>query len=80
VLFRSLGRQHLTSFIVFVIALGLTNGALVVVHGLDPHPPRLIEAAAVVLASLAATVTRYVALSTWVFRARTAPAPAALSQ
>jgi putative flippase GtrA len=74
-----LGRQHLAAFIVFVIALGLTNVALAVVHGLDPHPARLIEAAALVLANLAATVTRYVALSTWVFRAppshRPQPAP-----
>jgi putative flippase GtrA len=71
-----LGRQHLASFLVFVIALGLTNGALAVLHGLDPHPARLIEMAALVLANLAATVTRYVALATWVFRARAAPVPA----
>jgi putative flippase GtrA len=71
-----LGRQHLAGFLVFVIALGLTTGALAVLHGLDPHPARLIEVAALVLANLAATVTRYVALTTWVFRARTAPVPA----
>jgi putative flippase GtrA len=71
---RHLGRQHVAAFLVFVIALGLTNAALAVVHGLDPHPARLVEAASLVLANLAATVTRYVALSTWVFRARTAPA------
>ena len=63
----------------FVIALELTNGALAVLHGLDPHPPRLIEAAALVLANLAATFTRYVALATWVFRTRPAPAPASVS-
>jgi putative flippase GtrA len=73
---RHLGRQHLAAFLVFVIALGLTNGALAVVHGLDPHPARLVETAALVVANLGATVTRYVALSTWVFRARTAPVPA----
>jgi putative flippase GtrA len=76
---RHLGRQHLAAFLVFVIALGLTNGALAVVHGLDPHPARLVEAAALVLANLAATVTRYVALTTWVFRARRAPAPVSVS-
>jgi putative flippase GtrA len=70
---RHLARQHLAAFLVFVIALGLTNGALAVVHGLDPHPARLIEAAALVVANLAATVTRYVALATWVFRARSEP-------
>ena len=70
---RHLGRQHLAAFLVFVIALGLTNGALAVVHGLDPHPARLIEAAALVMANLAATVTRYTALATWVFRPRSGP-------
>ena len=63
-----LARQHLAGFLVFLIALGLTNGALGVLHGLDPHPARLLEAAALVVASLAATVTRYFALATWVFR------------
>ena len=73
-----LGRQHLAGFIVFVIALGLTTGALAVVHGLDRRPGRLVEVAALVLANLAATVTRYFALSTWVFRApaSTHPQPA----
>jgi putative flippase GtrA len=66
---RHLGRQHLASLMVFVIALGLTNGALAVLHGLDPRPGHVIEAAALVLANLAATMTRYVALSSWVFRA-----------
>jgi putative flippase GtrA len=73
---RHLGRQHLAAFLVFLIALGLTDGALAVMHGLDPQPARLIEAAALVLANLGATVTRYVALSTWVFRAQGAPVPA----
>ncbi len=71
-----LGRHHLAGLIVFVIALGLTSGALAVLHGLDPHPARLIEVAALVLANLTATVTRYVALATWVFRARSAPVAA----
>jgi putative flippase GtrA len=70
-----LARQHLAGFIVFLIALGLTNGALGVLHGLDPHPARLLEAAALVLANLSATVTRYVALATWVFRSAPPPQP-----
>ena len=68
---RHLGRQHLAGFIVFLIAVGLTSGALRVLHGLDPRPPRLVEAAVLVVASLAASVTRYVALASWVFRTRT---------
>ena len=65
-----LARQQAAGFLVFVLALGLTNGALSVLHDLDAHPPRLLEAAVLVLATLAATVTRYVALSSWVFRRR----------
>lgn len=66
-------RQHLAGFAVFLIALALTSGALGVLHGLDSRAPRLLEAAALVLATFAATVTRYVALASWVFRARLAP-------
>jgi len=65
-----LARQHVAGFLVFVLALALTNGALAVLHDLDARAPRLLEAAVLVLATLAATVTRYVALSTWVFRGR----------
>ncbi len=63
-----LARQHLAGFIVFLIALALTNGALDVIHRLDAHAPRLLEATVLVVATLAATVTRYFALATWVFR------------
>ena len=65
-----LARQQAAGFLVFVLALGLTNGALSVLHDLDAHAPRLLEAAVLVLATLASTVTRYVALSSWVFRRR----------
>jgi putative flippase GtrA len=65
-----LARHQIAGFIVFVLALGLTNGALTVLHDVDRHAPRLLEAAVLVAATLAATVTRYVALSSWVFRRR----------
>ena len=67
---HGLVRQLAAGFVVFVLALGLTNGALSVLHDLNRHAPRLLEAAVLVLATLAATVTRYVALSSWVFRRR----------
>jgi putative flippase GtrA len=67
---EGLGRQHAAGFLVFVLALALSGGALTVLHNLDAHAPRLLEAAVLVLATLAATVTRYVALSSWVFRRR----------
>ncbi len=67
---HGLARQQAGGFVVFLIALALTNGALSVLHDLDGHAPRLLEAAVLVLATLVATVTRYVALSFWVFRVR----------
>ena len=65
-----MARQQAAGFLVFLLALALTNGALSVLHDLDGHTPRLLEAAVLVLATLVATVMRYVALSSWVFRAR----------
>ncbi len=60
-------RHHVRGAVVFVLTLGLTNGALAVLHGLDAAPARALELSVLVAASLTATVTRYVALRTWVF-------------
>jgi glycosyltransferase involved in cell wall biosynthesis len=60
-------RQHAAGAVVYLIALGLTAGALDVLTGLDPHPSRLLEVVVLVAATTAATVTRYVALRSWVF-------------
>jgi glycosyltransferase involved in cell wall biosynthesis len=65
---RRLLRQHALGAIVFFITLGLTSGALAVLHALVPHPARLVEAAVLVVASACATVTRYVGLRSWVFK------------
>jgi putative flippase GtrA len=76
-----LARHHVRGALVFVLTLGLTTGALAVLHGLVATPPGPVELAVLVVASTAATVTRYVALRSWVFaRARRAPAasPSAL--
>ena len=60
----------------FVLTLALTSGALAVLHGLDSSPARWVELGVLVAASLVATVTRYVALRTWVFaRRRHHPSP-----
>ena len=63
---RLLG-QHAAGALVFAIALGLTNGALAVLHGLDPRAPQELELMVLIAATLTATVTRYIALRTWVF-------------
>jgi putative flippase GtrA len=60
-------RQHAAGALVYLIALGLTDGALRLLSGLDPHPGRLLEVVVLVVASAVATVTRYVALRSWVF-------------
>lgn len=69
---QGLGRHYLAGLAVFALALALTSGALDVLHGLDSHPPRLLEAVVLVLATLVATLTRYMALASWVFRKRPA--------
>jgi glycosyltransferase involved in cell wall biosynthesis len=69
-------RQHALGAVVYVLTLGLTSGALLVLGGLDSAPSRAVELAVLIVANLAATVTRYVALRTFVFaRARRTPPP-----
>jgi glycosyltransferase involved in cell wall biosynthesis len=69
---RGLVRQHAAGALVYLLALGLSWGALRVLQGLDPHPARALEVTVLVVASALATITRYVALKAWVFRRRTA--------
>jgi putative flippase GtrA len=63
-------RHHVAGAAVFVLTLGLTTAALGVLHGLDARPARWLELTVLVVASLAATITRYVALRSWVFAPR----------
>ncbi len=63
-------RQHLMGALVFVLTLGLTSGALTVLHGLDATPARPVELGVLIAASAAATISRYVALKSWVFARR----------
>jgi putative flippase GtrA len=60
-------RQHALGAGVFLLTLGLTSGALDVLHAVSARPSRGLELAVLVAASTAATVTRYVALRTLVF-------------
>ena len=63
-------RHHVRGGVVFVLTVLLTTGALAVLHGLDATPARWVELAVLVAAGLTATITRYVALRTWVFARR----------
>jgi putative flippase GtrA len=67
-------RHHVLGALVFFITLALTTGALALLHALNPHPARLLEAVVLVVASAFATVTRYVGLSSWVFPDKEDPA------
>jgi len=69
-------RHHLRGGLVFALTLALTNCALLVLHGVVAEPPRAVELAVLVAANLTATVTRYVAMRTWVFaQRRRTPSP-----
>ena len=65
-----LARHHLRGAAVFVLTLALSNGALSVLHEIDARPSRAAELAVLVAGSALATVTRYVAMKTWVFARR----------
>ncbi|HEX5923092.1 MAG TPA: GtrA family protein, partial [Baekduia sp.] len=71
---RGLLRQHAAGAMVYAITLGLTAGALGVLHAAAPAASRAVELSVLIAASLAATVTRYIALKTWVFSAAKRPA------
>ena len=60
-------RHHVLGLVVFLITLGLTSGALGVLHALDPGPSRAMELAVLVASSAVATISRFVALRSWVF-------------
>jgi putative flippase GtrA len=63
-------RQHVAGALVFALTLALTSGALAVLHGVDRRPAAALELVVLISATLAATVTRYVAFRHWVFRRR----------
>jgi putative flippase GtrA len=64
---EDLARHHVRGALVFVLTLALTNGALAVLHGLDPNPSRALEVGVLFAATMTATVTRYIAMRSWVF-------------
>ncbi|MGA2927742.1 MAG: GtrA family protein [Solirubrobacteraceae bacterium] len=68
---RGLLRQHAAGALVYLLALAITAGALSGLEAADRHPAHMLELTVLILASAVATLTRYVALRTWVFsRAR----------
>jgi glycosyltransferase involved in cell wall biosynthesis len=64
---EGLARHHVRGAFVFVLTLALTNGALAGLHELDAAPSQTLELGVLLAAGFTATVTRYVAMRTWVF-------------
>lgn len=60
-------RQHAAGALVYLLALGVTSWALNLLRDLDSHPAALLEVTVLMLASAVATISRYLALRTWVF-------------
>jgi len=70
--FRVRGRERLLrdqamGGLVYLLTLGLTMGALALLQAIDPQPSALVEVVVLVTASVCATVTRFLALRSWVF-------------
>jgi glycosyltransferase involved in cell wall biosynthesis len=63
-------RHHAAGAVVYLVTLAVTSGALLVLHAIDAHPPRIVEVAVLIAAGATATVTRYLGLRFWVFAAR----------
>jgi putative flippase GtrA len=70
-------RHQFQGLVVFALALGLTASSLALLHLVDPNPSHLVELAALIVASVLATVLRFALLRTWVFRAHRASPEAA---
>jgi putative flippase GtrA len=62
------GRAQLRGLLIFLLGLVLTSGSLALLHFLVPGPTRAAELVVLVLATAAATVTRFALLRRWVFR------------
>jgi putative flippase GtrA len=74
-------RHHMQGLAVFAFGLGLTALALAALRVSVPDPSRSVELAVLVIANLVTTITRFVALRTWVFaHARVAPRSSARSE
>jgi putative flippase GtrA len=60
-------RHQLQGLLVFMLGLALTSGSLAVLGAVTSHPPRAVEVIVLIIANLASTVLRFVALREWVF-------------
>lgn len=66
-------RHQVQALLVFGVALGLSEGALELLHVPGGSPPRVVELGALVVANVLATAFRFVLLRLWVFRPTAGP-------
>lgn len=64
------GRHHVQGLLIFGVGLALTSGSLAVLHAVSAAPDKRAELAVLVVANLVATLTRFLALRSWVFGRR----------
>lgn len=64
---RQAGRHQVQGFVVFGITLALTSAGLGLLHWGWPQPPRLVELAAIAVATFTTTALKYVLMRRWVF-------------
>jgi putative flippase GtrA len=60
-------RHQLQGLIVFAFTLGMTSGALVLLHGVSSNPARWVETLVIAVATAVATLVKYVAMRRWMF-------------
>jgi putative flippase GtrA len=60
-------RQQIQGLIVFALTLGMTSGALALLHGASSNPARWVETLVIAVATLVATLVKYVAMRRWMF-------------
>jgi putative flippase GtrA len=65
--------HHLQGLVVFALGLGLTTGALAALAAWASAASRPVELVVLVSANALATVLRFVAFRSWIFRRRSAP-------
>jgi putative flippase GtrA len=65
---RHVFRHQLRGLIAFAAGLALTSGALAMLHWMVAQPTRAAELAVLLVASLVATLARFVLYRSWVFR------------
>ena len=67
---EGVARQQLQGLLLFVLSLGVSSGALGLLHALAPSASRLTELTVLLLANLVAAIGRFVLMRVWMFRDR----------